>query len=94
MRRASGVRVGASVPFSAGVEAEEMLAEQGNVFSALTEGAELQHDDVEAVEEVLAEAAIFDGLAEIDVGRGDDADVDLDLTCAAEMHEAAVLKDA
>ena len=31
---------------------------------------------------------------EIDVGGGDDADVDLDFVGAAEMHEAAVLQDA
>ncbi len=76
------------------VELEEVLGEEGNVLAALAERWELQHDDVEAVEEVFAEAAVFDGLLEVDVGGGDDADVDLDLAGAAEMHEAAVLEDA
>ena len=76
-----------------GVELEEVLSEQGDVFAALTERRKLQHDDVEAVEEVFAEAAVFDGLLEVDIGGGDDADVDLDLTGAAEVHEAAVLQD-
>ena len=68
--------------------------EGGNVFAAAAQGRQLDGDDVEAVEEVFAEAAFADGLAQIDVGGGDDADVDLDFLDAAEVHEAAILEDA
>ena len=51
-------------------------------------------DDVEPVEEILAEPALLHHLPQIDVGRGDDADVDLDRLHAAEPHELALLNDA
>ena len=57
-------------------------------------GRELQRDDVEAIEEVFAEAAFAHGFLQIDVGGGDDADVDLNFLYAAEVHEAAILQDA
>ena len=46
---------------------------------------------MQAVEEVLAEAAFFHLLLQVDVGGGDDADVDLDRLHAAEAHELALL---
>jgi hypothetical protein len=76
------------------VELEEVCCEERDIFAAGAEGRQLQADDVEAVEEVFAEAALADGVLQVDVGGGDDADVDLDLLHAAEMHEAAVLEDA
>ncbi len=51
-------------------------------------------DDVEAVEEVLAEAALGDALLEVDVGRGEDAGAQGQLALGAERAEAAVLEDA
>src|SRR5262249_60352650 len=50
-------------------------------------------DDVEAVVEVLAEGTLSDGLLEVFVGRGDDADVDADVLAAAEPGELTVLQD-
>ena len=77
-----------------GVEVEEVLGEQGNIFAAGAQRGQVDGDDVEAIEEVFAEAALADFLAQIDVGGGEDADVDLNLLDAAEVHEAAVLEDA
>ena len=77
-----------------GVELEEVLGQQGNVFAAGAQRGQVHGDDVEAVEEVFAEAAFADRLAQIDVGGGDDAHVHLNLLHAAQMHEAAVLQDA
>ncbi len=71
-----------------------MGGEQRDVFAARAQGRQFKGDDVEAVEEIFAEAAFADGNLEVDVGGGDDADVDLDLLHAAEVHEAAVLEDA
>ena len=77
-----------------GVELEEMRGEQRDILLAVAQRRQVERDDVEAVEEVFAEAALFDGLLQVDVGGGDDADVDLDFVGAAEMHEAAVLQHA
>ena len=71
-----------------------MLGEQGNIFAAGAQRRQIDGDDVEAVEEVLAEAALADLLAQVDVGGGEDAHVDLNLLNAAEMHEALVLENA
>ena len=51
-------------------------------------------DDVQAVEEVLAEPALLHHPPQVDVGGGDDADVDLDRLDAAEAHELALLNHA
>ncbi len=77
-----------------GVEVEEVLGEQGNVFAAGAQRRQVHGDDVEAVEEVFAEAAFADCLAQVDVGGGDDAHVHLNLLHAAQVHEAAVLQHA
>lgn len=71
-----------------------MQHEGRDVFAAAAQRGQLDGDDVEAVEQVLAEFALAHGLAEIDVGGGDDADVDLDFLDAAEVHEAAILQNA
>ena len=41
-----------------GVEVEEVVGEQGDVFAAGAQGGQVDGDDVEAVEEVFAEAAV------------------------------------
>ena len=51
-------------------------------------------DDVQAVVEVLAEAALLDRAAQVDVGGGHDAHVHLDRVHAAQAHELALLHDA
>src|SRR5688572_13945232 len=58
------------------VAGEEVLGEQGDVVPPLAQRRHVHGDHVEAVEEVLAELALPDGLLEILVGRGDEADVD------------------
>ncbi len=54
----------------------------------------MEVDDVEAVVEVLAEFAAFDGVGQVPVGGGDDADVGLDRLVLAEAVELALLEDA
>ena len=54
---------------------EEVSGKGGNIFATLAQGRHVEGDDVEAVEEVLAEIAALDLLFEILVGGGDDADV-------------------
>ena len=50
--------------------------------------------DVEAVEQVLAEASLGDELLEVGVGGGDDADVDLDRVRLAERMDLVGLEEA
>ena len=71
-----------------------MLGKQGNVFSPRAERGQVYGDDVEAVEEVLAEAAVAHRLADVDVCGGDDAHVYLNLLNAAQVHEAVILQHA
>jgi hypothetical protein len=89
---ASGASERSGSSFSSGIALEEVGGEQRNVFAAGAQAAAVDRDDVEAVEQVLAEAAFAHRLAQIDVGGGDDAHVDLDLVHPAEVHEAAVLQ--
>ena len=51
-------------------------------------------DDVEAVEEVFAEASVADGVVEVGVGGGDDADVDGQRARFAERRDLARLEEA
>ena len=55
---------------------------------------QLHRDDVEAVEEILAERAVGDHLREIRMGRGDHAHVDLDRVRVADALELALLQHA
>ena len=59
--------------------------------------AQRRHDDgedVEPVEQILAERLVLDGFFEIAVGGGDDPHVDLDRLRAAEALDDTFLKDA
>jgi hypothetical protein len=64
------------------------------VFEALAQRREAQREHVEAVVEILAEAALGDRAGEVDVGGGEDADVDPDGAVAADGLEGALLQDA
>ena len=71
-----------------------MLHEQRNVVAPLAQRRQLHRDDVQAVEQILAERALGDHLREIGVRRGDDADVDLDRLRVADALELALLQHA
>src|SRR5581483_93035 len=55
---------------------EQGVREQGNVLFPFPERRKVNGDDLEAVEQVLAERMVADGFGEIAVRRGDGADVD------------------
>ncbi len=71
-----------------------MLDQRRNLLAPLAQRRQPQADDVEAVEEVLAEAALGDERLEVGVGRGDDAHVDLDRMRLAERVDLVVLEEA
>ena len=53
-----------------------------------------QRQDVEAVEQILAKLSAFDTVEQFAIGRGDDADVDLDRFAAADRLDRAFLQRA
>ncbi len=55
---------------------QEVLDQRRDVLAALAQRRHGQVDDVQAVEQVLAERALGDHVAQVAVRRGDDADVD------------------
>ncbi len=74
--------------------AVEMLDQQGDILAALAQGRQGDADDVEAVEEILAESAAADLVFQILVGGGDQAHIDLDVAGAAHPAEFALLQHA
>ena len=77
-----------------GIASNVVLDQGRDFFTALAQRRHSQPDDVEAVEEVFAEASLRDQLLEIGVGRGDDADVHLDRMGLAERVDLVGLEKA
>ena len=74
---------------------EEVLDERRDVLAALAQRRHGQVDDVEPVEQVLAERALRDHVAQVAVGRGDDADVDAAAgAIGADLLQLAGLEEA
>src|ERR1017187_1553539 len=73
---------------------EKAVDEKGDVLLPIAERSERQRDDVQPVEEILAKAALGDGLREIPVRRRDDADVDRHGFRSAHARHATLLQDA
>ena len=69
-------------------------ARSGDVLDALAQARAAEREDVEAEEEILAERAALDGLAEILVRRGEHAHVDVDDVLAADARDLAGLQRA
>jgi hypothetical protein len=76
------------------VLANEVLHEDGDVFLALAQGRDRQGGHVDPVEEVLAEGAGSNELAEILVGRGDHPHIHRDGAGAPEPFHLALLQRA
>src|SRR5205085_8263358 len=70
------------------------LGEEKDVAAARTEGRHVDADDVDAVEEVLAEALFLDLGLEVAVGGGDDAGVEGLLLVPADGSNGALLERA
>src|SRR3990172_2308367 len=68
-------------------DADEVLDQQRDVLLPPAERGHLDGDDVEPIEEIVAKAAGGDQIREVLVGRGDDADIGLDLLRAADALE-------
>ena len=71
-----------------------MLDQRRDLLAPFAQRRHRQAHDVQAVEEVLAEPPLVDHLLEVGVGRGDDADVDVDRPRLAERVDLARLEEA
>ena len=71
-----------------------MLDEQRDVAAALAQRRHVHADDREAVVEVLAERLLRDLGAQVAVGRGDDAHVDLLVRVGADLAHRALVEHA
>ena len=72
----------------------EELGQRRDVVLAIAQRRHLHRDDVQAVEQVLAEPAFLHHLRQVAVGRRDDADVDAQRPGAAEALELVLLQHA
>jgi hypothetical protein len=71
-----------------------MLRQQRHVLGALAQRRNGDDVEGEAVEQVAAEAAGLGKARQVDIGGGDDADIDVLHLVAADALEAAILDDA
>src|SRR5208283_4273783 len=71
-----------------------MLRQQQDIVAAVAQGRQLDLHDVQPVKQILAELAAADGLREVAVRRGNEADIDAQLLRAADARERAVLQKA
>ena len=76
------------------VAGEEELHQVGQVLDALAQRRDADRDDVDAVEQVLAERALAHAALEVDVGGGDQPELHLDRLAAADPLDLALLDGA
>src|SRR5580704_2997155 len=69
-----------------------MLEQDGNLFLALAQRWNLHGEGVEAIVEILAQTLVGERLGNVDVGCGQNADVDFDDGAAAEAGELLILQ--
>lgn len=71
-----------------------MREEQRDILAAFAQGWDRERHDVEAVIEILAEIAALGRVAEVDLGSGDDADIDRADNVGAERRDFAGFENA
>ena len=82
------------LPERAAASVQEVLGERQHVLGAIAQRRQHHLDDVEAIEEILAERALAHALRQIAVGRRQDAHVDLLRSRRAERAQLALLQHA
>ena len=91
---ALGVRPAHRAAVLGRVAAHHVAGQDDDVVAAVAQRRQVQVDDVEAVVEVLAEAAGLDLDVEVAVGGGEDADVDRLGVGVADPHDHPLLQRA
>src|SRR5689334_5451303 len=72
------------LPVEFAVLALEEFEEDGDLLAPLAQGRNVDSDDVQTVEKVLAEHAVLDGALQLFVGGRENADVHGDIALAAQ----------
>ena len=72
---------------------QKVASEERDVFGAATKWRQVNGKDIETVIEVLAKIAFRNRLLQIDVGGGDDPDIDVDLVMPSDPAETHFLED-
>src|SRR5205085_11194035 len=73
---------------------EEEFGEQLDVLAPLAQGRDVNRDGRDAVEQIITEQALADGVGRKPVRRGDEAEVNGVSLLRAELAVAALLQDA
>ncbi len=71
-----------------------MADEQRDVLLALAQRRQVDGDDIQAIKQVFAEAAVLDLLLELLVGGGQHADIDVDRRVVADASDFFLLQNA
>jgi hypothetical protein len=71
-----------------------MPGERRDIVRALAERGQANFENVQAIEEVLAEEALTDAFGQIDIGGGDNPDIEAHAFVAAEALDLAFLENA
>ncbi|MNQ64710.1 hypothetical protein D3C85_791430 [compost metagenome] len=74
--------------------AQKVAHQQRDIFATLTQRRQMNGEDIEAVEQVLAKAPGFNFTTQVQVGRGDHPHVHLDRCRAADPLDLALLQGA
>ena len=72
---------------------QKEISQRGNIFFPLAQGRKVNRDHVEAKKEIFPKAALLDVLLEITIGRGDNADVDVNALVPSHPLEFPFLDD-
>ncbi len=73
---------------------EKKVDEPGNILAAIPQRREIDRNDVQAIKKIFPEISLRDLFLKIDVGGGDDADVNLDGVRVTDALELALLENA
>ena len=68
-----------------------MRRQQGNVSTPLPQGGDMNGNDVEAIEKILAKGAAFHGFRQVTIGGGDESHVYADQLPTTESPELSGL---
>ena len=91
---ASAVTPRMTLAFLGGEARDEVSHQFGDVVAAVAQRRHEDREDVEAIEQILAEQAVLDLLEEVAVGGRDQPDVDPDRRAGADRIDLAVLHRA
>jgi hypothetical protein len=69
---------------------QEVLRQHGNIFTALVQSGQTQADNVQAMEQIFPETALFDALLQVLVRRGDDPNIGFDRRVTADAIKMTI----